>query len=199
MDPKLQEKIRKANKADNDIILTGCEFRQYAHISTRKMKFLMDNDIVPHVNTGRATHKYGIRKSDADDYIYRTKHDKTFLEEYKGFFSTRRVKPLVLNDVSLAEKKERAALTDAKFKRASIYFTSLWHNQPEILTATIASELIGSNRQFIRRLQQTGRMDMILVKGVLTLSKQELIRFVSKKENINNPPTMKLKEIIDSM
>ena len=38
--------------------MSGSELRQYLHISTRKMKYLMDHDYIPHENTGHATHKY---------------------------------------------------------------------------------------------------------------------------------------------
>ena len=41
--------------------MSGAELRQYLHISTRKMKYLMNNDYIPHENTGRATHKYIVK------------------------------------------------------------------------------------------------------------------------------------------
>ena len=40
--------------------MTGSELRQYLHISTRKMKYLMDHNYIPHENTGKTTHKYRI-------------------------------------------------------------------------------------------------------------------------------------------
>ena len=36
--------------------MSGCQLRQYLHISTRKMQYLMDHDYIPHENTGHATH-----------------------------------------------------------------------------------------------------------------------------------------------
>ena len=53
---------RKKDEFKDLTVLTGAQFRQYVHISTRKLKYLMDNDIVPHNNTGQATHKYDIKK-----------------------------------------------------------------------------------------------------------------------------------------
>ena len=41
--------------------MSGSELRQYLHISTRKMKYLMDNNYIPHENTGHTTHKYRVR------------------------------------------------------------------------------------------------------------------------------------------
>ena len=45
--------------------MSGSELRQYLHISTRKMKYLMDNNYIPHKNTGHTTHKYRVRTEDA--------------------------------------------------------------------------------------------------------------------------------------
>lgn len=45
--------------------MSGSELRQYLHISTRKMKYLMDNNYIQHENTGRTTHKYRVRTEDA--------------------------------------------------------------------------------------------------------------------------------------
>ena len=45
--------------------MSGSELRQYLHISTRKMKYLMDNNYIPHENTGHSTHKYRVRTEDA--------------------------------------------------------------------------------------------------------------------------------------
>ena len=44
--------------------MSGSELRQYLHISTRKMKYLMDNNYIPHENTGHTTHKYRVRTED---------------------------------------------------------------------------------------------------------------------------------------
>ena len=55
--------------------MSGSELRQYLHVSTRKMKYLMDNNYIPHENTGHTTHKYRVRTEDAvrfqDPYGYR--------------------------------------------------------------------------------------------------------------------------------
>ena len=45
--------------------MSGSELRQYLHISTRKMKYLMDNNYIPHENTGHTTHKYRVRPQPA--------------------------------------------------------------------------------------------------------------------------------------
>lgn len=61
--------------------MSGSELRQYLHISTRKMKYLMDHNYIPHENTGHATHKYRVLKEDAEKFKFRMDNEVGFLAE----------------------------------------------------------------------------------------------------------------------
>ena len=69
--------------------MSGSELRQYLHISTRKMKYLMDHNYIPHENTGHATHKYLVRTEDAVRFKTRMDTELGFLSELSGMFSNR--------------------------------------------------------------------------------------------------------------
>lgn len=69
--------------------MSGSELRQYLHISTRKMKYLMDNNYIPHENTGHTTHKYRVRTEDAVRFKTRMDTEPGFLSELSGMFSNR--------------------------------------------------------------------------------------------------------------
>ena len=196
MNKKLEEKIKRAKKEGVDIKLTGSEFRQYVHISTRKMKYLMDNDIVPHLNTGQTTHKYDIKKSDADEFLRKVKCDPAFMSDCKGLFSSRYEHPKRFEPLNADKERETKRDLNEKYSHAVSYFTYLWRDQPDILRATAAADLIGANRQYIRRKQESDELNVVMIKGTLMLSKRELIRFVCTKKHIFNPPTIKLKELI---
>lgn len=73
--------------------MTGSELRQYPHISTRKMKYLMDYNYIPHENTGKATHKYRIRFSDVEAFKLRLETDKLLQVQLVGQFSSHGPKP----------------------------------------------------------------------------------------------------------
>ena len=49
-------------------MLTGSQLRQYLHISTRKLKYLMDHNYIPHEDTGQATYRYRVRWKDAVEF-----------------------------------------------------------------------------------------------------------------------------------
>ena len=69
--------------------MSGSELRQYLHISTRKMKYLMDNNYIPHENTGHTTHKYRVRTEDAVRFKACMDTEPGFLSELSGMFSNR--------------------------------------------------------------------------------------------------------------
>ena len=69
--------------------MSGSELRQYLHISTRKMKYLMDNNYIPHENTGHTTHKYRVRTEDVVRFKTRMDTEPGFLSELSGMFSNR--------------------------------------------------------------------------------------------------------------
>ena len=73
--------------------MSGAELRQYLHISTRKMKYLMDNDYIPHKNTGQATHKYQVLRTDAAAFKERMENEDGFLIELTGKFSSQSHRP----------------------------------------------------------------------------------------------------------
>ena len=61
--------------------ISGCQIRQYLHISTRKMKYLMDHNYIPHENTGHTTHKYRVLIEDAEKFKFRMDNEIGFLAE----------------------------------------------------------------------------------------------------------------------
>ena len=67
-------------------MLTGSQLRQYLHISTRKLKYLMDHDYIPHEDTGQATYRYRVRWEDAVEFKRRMEEEPGFLGELAGQF-----------------------------------------------------------------------------------------------------------------
>ena len=67
-------------------MLSGSQLRQYLHISTRKLKYLMDHNYIPHEDTGQATYRYRVRWEDAVAFKQRMDTDPSFLSELVGMF-----------------------------------------------------------------------------------------------------------------
>ena len=60
------------------------------------------------------------------------------------------------NDMPQKEKN-----LNVKYTQAASFFTYLWRDQPEILNTKTASELIGANRQYIRRKYESNEIEGI--------------------------------------
>jgi len=113
--------------------MSGSELRQYLHISTRKMKYLMDNNYIPHENTGHTTHKYRVRTEDAVRFKARMDTEPGFLSELSGMFSNRTEwHPLPMFEAT-PENCEA-------FRR---WLDSQWAELPEALPTQTAAELVG--------------------------------------------------------
>ena len=119
--------------------MSGSELRQYLHISTRKMKYLMDNNYIPHENTGHSTHKYRVRTEDAVRFKARMDTEPGFLSELSGMFSNRTEwHPLPMF--------EAAPENCEAFRR---WLELQWAELPEALPTQTAAELVGHSPQRI--------------------------------------------------
>ena len=159
--------------------MSGSELRQYLHISTRKMKYLMDHDYIPHENTGQATHKYRVRREDAEKFKWRMQHEKGFLAELTGMFSNRReYHPVPLLKVT----KENCRA----FKE---WLTKEWEDLPDAIQTQQVAKLIGGKPQRIHRLVREGKLHGVMVAGKQYCVKSEIVDYASSPEMLGHPVT----------
>ena len=113
--------------------MSGSELRQYLHVSTRKMKYLMDNNYIPHENTGHTTHKYRVRTEVAMRFKTRMDTEPGFLSELSGMFSNRtKWHPLPMFEA-----------TPENCEAFRQWLSSQWAELPEALPTQTAAELVG--------------------------------------------------------
>ena len=150
--------------------MSGCELRQYLHISTRKMKYLMDHDLIPHENTGHATHKYLVSVEDAKAFRKRLSNDKVLIAGLTGKFSSgKRKKPEIT--VEITEENSEA------FAR---WLNNEWAELPEALPTKQASEMTGINPQRFNELVRKHKIYGIIIGGKQYCRKTELITYMSE-------------------
>ena len=115
------------------------------------------------------------------EYLRKIKSDPSFMADCRGIFTSRSDHPKRFerynNDMPQKEKN-----LNVKYTQAASYFTYLWRDQPEILNTTTASELIGANRQYIRRKYESNEMKGIIIRGLLMLTKREFHPFLFSGE-----------------
>ena len=166
--------------------MSGCQLRQYLHISTRKMKYLMDHNYIPHENTGHATHKYRVLKEDAEKFKFRMDNEIGFLAELNGMFSNRTEwHPLPMFEAT-AENCEA-------FRR---WLSSQWAELPEALPTQTAVELVGHSPQRIHEWIREEVLVGIKLGSIQYCAKAEFVSFMASPQRLAHPRTEKYKELI---
>ena len=160
--------------------MSGSELRKYLHISTRKLKFIMDNGLIPHEDTGRITHKYQISKTEAAKFKKRMAKDKNFMIEYRGLFSSRgnqfeRVKAKV------DEYIDWVIENTTEFKS---YIKQIMKALPDAIPVQEAARLIGVNPKSLHRLKHEGKLNSVNVGHIQYCAKQEIIEYMVSEVQI---------------
>ncbi|WP_296135275.1 hypothetical protein [uncultured Eubacterium sp.] len=166
--------------------MSGSELRQYLHISTRKMKYLMDHNYIPHENTGHATHKYRVLVEDAEKFKFRIDNEVGFLAELNGMFSNRtewHPRPLI----EVTEENCEA------FRR---WLSSQWAELPKALPTQTAAELVGHSPQRIHEWIRQEVLIGIKLGSIQYCAKAEFIGFMASPQRLTHPRTEKYKELI---
>ena len=166
--------------------MSGSELRQYLHISTRKMKYLMDNNYIPHENTGHTTHKYRVRTEDAVRFKARMDTEPGFLSELSGMFSNRtewHPKPLI-------------EVTEENCTAFRQWLEKEWAELPEALPTQMAAELVGHNPQSIHKLIKENVLHGVKIGAVQYIPKTEFIAYMALPKKLAVPRTEKYKELI---
>lgn len=166
--------------------MSGCQLRQYLHISTRKMKYLMDHNYIPHENTGHATHKYRVLVEDVEKFKYRMENEVGFLAELNGLFSNRTEwypRPLI-------------EVTEENCEAFRLWLKKEWAELPDALPTKTASELVGCQPQRIYELIKENVLHGIKIGAVQYIPKTEFISYVASAEKVSKPTSDEYRELI---
>lgn len=166
--------------------MSGCQVRQYLHISTRKMKYLMDHDYIPHENTGHSTHKYRVLVEDAEKFKYRMDNEAGFLAELNGMFSNRtewHPKPLI-------------EVTEENCNALRQWLEKEWAGLPDALPTKQAVELIGCSPQRIYQLIKEIVLHGIKIGAVQYIPKTEFISYATSPKKLSKPTSDEYRELI---
>lgn len=131
------------------------------HISKRKAKYLLDNGIIPCINTGKKTRQYLVKVSDIEYYM---EHPYDFAV---GMFpSGSKYKPV---------KKEAVRLDEDVVRE---YYQNLLSNENDILSVTLVSEVTGYSTSAIYRWIERGWLQSTFLFGKHLIRKDDLYSFL---------------------
>lgn len=150
------------------------------------MKFIMDNDLIPHINTGNVTHKYLVLTEDADKFLERMETDQKLIEKLKGKFSTG--KTHLPKPVFDATEENCTAFAEWLEKK--------WAELPDALPTLTAAQISGHKAQRVRELVKENVLLGISVNGTQYIPKSDFIAYLSKPEKLASARTETYKELI---
>ncbi len=149
-------------------IISQDQMRMMLHISKRKAKFLLDNGIIPCINTGKKTRQYRVKLSDIESFIQNPYEFET------GMFSSKYKYIPREND---AFKLDRGTVIE--------YYSELLSKENNIFTVSEVSEIIGYSSKAIYRWIEKGRLNTLFLMNKTYITKKELIEFVSSKDYLS--------------
>ena len=157
--------------------MSGSELCKYLHISTRKMKYLMDHNYIPHENTGQATYKYRVRIVDARAFKRRMEREPDFLSELSGLFTSTR-------PAGTPMPKKHDRIDSADFEK---YLLLRWADLPDALPTQQAARLISVRPQRLYEQVRAGMLHSVTISGKQYCAKVEIIACAASPERLAHP------------
>ena len=122
-------------------------------ISPLSATYLLDNGIIPAIDTGKATWRYKIRLEDVIAYL--RKREKLGSMIPPGSVSSRYKRPNNLR------KSYAMFIAEGGEQEIAAYFTHIYTGFPDVLTADDIVEMTGIDRKTVLRLLQVGKIKSI--------------------------------------
>lgn len=137
-------------------------------ISKRKGRWLLENGVIPCVDTGRKTHRFQVKMTDVIAFLERRKNGEITLPA--GIFSNHR-----------ACHKEAPLILDER--RFSAYLEREWAALPDALSARAVAVLLGYHRTTVNGWAEQSKMPSIHYFGETVFAKEQLIDFLVSTAN----------------
>ncbi len=144
------------------------QMRKILHISKRKAKYILDNGIIPCINTGKKTRQYRIKLSDIESFILNP------YEFEKGMFNRNNNKNKSKNGYCKIDKEILFA-----------FYQELFANEKDVLTIPEVSKMIGYAPKTIYRWIDKNWLNTHLIMNKKYITKKDLFSFVISNEYLS--------------
>lgn len=175
-----RRKVSRINKecvrllAEYPPVVTLDQVYRICRISKRKGRWMLENGVIPCIDTGRKTHRFQVKMADIIAFLEQRECGGVTLPT--GIFSNRR-----------AYRKEAPPMVDER--RFREYLEREWEALPDALTAHKVSGLIGYHRTTVNSWatgakSRLGKLPAIQYFGETVFAKEHLITFLVSTVNI---------------
>jgi hypothetical protein len=126
------------------------DFHKIAHIAKRSAKYLVENGIVPAIDTGKQTWRYKIHIDDAIAYLQQ--RDKAGSMIPKGAVSPCK---------GIRKRSFSQALAAGQEKEVAEYFRQILSAYPDVLSTANIADITGFNKKSVMRIIGCGHIKYI--------------------------------------
>lgn len=161
--------------------MSGDELARFLHVSKRKMRYFLQNGYIPMYDTGKKTHRYQVKKEDAEAFRNTMLNDPASLSHLNGLFSNRSKHK---KEVIIEPTKENSEA----FKK---FLTKKWAKLPVALPAHDAAKLIGYDHRRINEMCKSGVLQGVNIKRAWICTKPSFIAYCSGEGMISRPKVTK--------
>nr|WP_308624637.1 helix-turn-helix domain-containing protein [uncultured Eisenbergiella sp.] len=141
-------------------------------ISPRTASYLLNNGIIPAIDTGKDTWRYKIKLEDVIAYL--EKRDEIGSMIPPGAVSSRYKRP------NTQRKSFAALVVPGREKTLAEYFAHIYAEYPDVLTAADIAEMTGFSKETIFRVIRAGLLKTLDIQGVrrYLIPKQYLMEYL---------------------
>lgn len=137
-------------------IMSKEQFRLACGISKRTALYYLQAGLIPHISTGKGTHKYLIRKTDVINFLKKRSSDPQKYLPPENWYK--------FNTLSVGEfdnTREYIPIPDAEALRG--YYTAKLCDLPDVLSPDAVSRVTGYDRKTINNWASSGRLRSLMV------------------------------------
>ena len=151
---------------ENEKYINKEELRIMLHISKRKASWMLENGVIPCINSGKKTRQFKIKLSDVEEFVRTGKE----INAPVGQFSAAKYNKRKLIHTRLTEQEL------AIFRE---YLTYKFRHKPDALTIIQAKKLIGYSASTISGYVSSGKIKGVTYFSHFILPKDDLIAFLT--------------------
>ena len=140
-------------------------------VAKRTAKYLVENGIIPAIDTGQKSWRYKIAMEDVIDYLQKREQVGSMVPA--GMVSSRKNKK-ESDKKSFSEVVERESNTDIV-----MYFKSIYRDYDDVLTAVDIAEITGIEKNSVMKLLRAGTIRSIMTYPKYIVPKPYLLEFVA--------------------
>jgi len=140
-------------------------------VAKRTAKYLVENGIIPAIDTGQKSWRYKIAMEDVIDYLQKREQVGSMIPA--GMVSSRKNNK-VSDKKSFSEVIERESNSDIVK-----YFKSIYRDYDDVLTAVDIAEITGIEKNSVMKLLRAGTIKSIMTYPKYIVPKPYLLEFVA--------------------